>query len=124
MISTLVLHKAYGPDAIKSSASSVQPSNALVCARKKRRKGGHASLVTRHLFPSSISRQGEIDNQESGSAHFPVMYPVTISMYRLDDQDCIKFGVGGPLFIYKMVDNNCPENSISLFWAGLVDHFL
>ena len=78
MISTLVLvHKAYGPDAIKSSASSVQPSNALVCARKKRRKGGHASLVTRHLFPSSISRQGEIDNQESGSAHFPVMYPVT-----------------------------------------------
>ena len=26
-------------------------------------------------------------------------------VYRLDDQDCIKFGVDGPLFIYKMVDN-------------------
>ena len=27
-----------------------------------------------------------------------------IRMYRLDGQGCIKFGVGNPLFIYKMVD--------------------
>ena len=30
-------------------------------------------------------------------------------MYRFDDQDCIKFGVVGPVFIYKMVDNTAQK---------------
>ena len=74
MKSTLVLHKAYGPDAIKSSASSVQPSNNV---REKKDVRGSCFTCNKTFFPSSISRQGEIDNQESESAHFSVMFSVT-----------------------------------------------
>ena len=30
-------------------------------------------------------------------------------MYRLGDQDCIKFGVDGPLSVYKIVDNTAQK---------------